>query len=832
METQIKTALERLFEKHRIVFWYDTKQEFSSVIHEMRLPGIEVLPVENNQYAVNYRVLREEPKQKFLLYMAQAEPPDAENWLLGLQLANAVFRTDQESLWLSDLGLGPEYRFIITPHTEFFKAEKRREALKAYQPQNLTPKELQLTLLAICVNAQPDLASILLSLISESAQDSTEKYSLVQRCGLESFLWAEAASLYQYQSENPGVIDFVFALLRYAYFGVVEKYAPLNQNALVFLKHWQDSNRYAADFRTLSFQAAQVLGIEGDLSQRDLEFCLPLDTFSLIDQKVLSDLVKGVLNRTVSLERVHAVIRERSSRFWFADYQSDYLAVKNAASFLLSLPNLSFFASSMPDGIQKYSQTWYELDQFYRRFITEMRKSGRTTFYEPLFKQVELYYQNQYLLPLNTAWQEAIDHSETWDAAPILRQDRFYAEKVAPFADNKTHVVVIISDALRYEVGKELRDRLLALNRFEARLSVMLSMLPSYTQLGMAALLPNQELAVIPGGLQVSVDGLPAQGTENRQKILMNAVGERAKAVRWEDLKLLNAESSRKLFSDHDVLYVYHNHIDQTGDKRESEERTFEAVETTLDEVIQIVRKLASANATHFLITSDHGFLFQLGELQESDFSPISPSGEAVWGINRRFVVGKGLDNQEGLTTFTAQALNLAGDTVFQFPKAVNRLRVKGAGARYVHGGISLQEVVLPVIEVQKKRIDTVRSVDVDVMMGTSKRVITSGQVAVSFYQSEAVTPTCLGRKLRVGFYSLDGVLLSNAEELWFNAESENKRDWEQTVRFLLSHQANDYNGQEIELRLEERAGETSHYALYTSVAYRLQRSFTSDFDF
>ena len=51
--------------------------------------------------------------------------------------------------------------------------------------------------------------------------------------------------------------------------------------------------------------------------------------------------------------------------------------------------------------------------------------------------------------------------------------------------------VVIISDAMRYEVGQELLARMQDDPKCtSAKLDVLLGVLPSYTQLGMAALLP------------------------------------------------------------------------------------------------------------------------------------------------------------------------------------------------------------------------------------------------------------------------------------------------------------------------------------------------------
>ena len=99
------------------------------------------------------------------------------------------------------------------------------------------------------------------------------------------------------------------------------------------------------------------------------------------------------------------------------------------------------------------------------------------------------------------------------------------------FLKKDKKVCVIISDALRYEIGDELVSKIRQEDRFEASLDATLSMLPSYTQLGMAALLPNETLAIVGegGNGTVQVDGHSSRGLENRGKILEMALGEKKK---------------------------------------------------------------------------------------------------------------------------------------------------------------------------------------------------------------------------------------------------------------------------------------------------------------
>ena len=129
--SQIETALAKIFDRQRIVFWYDVKRELRAEFDALALPGVEKIVLGNNQFGVKYRILREAPEQKFLLYHEGPPPEDIDNWLLDVELAHGSFRADQTALWVHELGLGPEFTGVIGPHAEFFQAVRRREALKA-----------------------------------------------------------------------------------------------------------------------------------------------------------------------------------------------------------------------------------------------------------------------------------------------------------------------------------------------------------------------------------------------------------------------------------------------------------------------------------------------------------------------------------------------------------------------------------------------------------------------------------------------------------------------------------------------------------------------------
>jgi uncharacterized protein (TIGR02687 family) len=829
---RITQALTKLFDRHRIVFWYDTKYELRSDFEAVSLPDVEKLEIANNEYGLKYRVLREAPTQKFLLYKEGPQPAELNNWLLDVQLAHGEFRTDQVAIWLSELELGLEFADIAKAHAEFFQAEKRKDAFKKWLKLEDTAGQLRLKMLAVCAGSEPRMDSVVETLLQQLADDRVEGMRLIERCGLDAFLWEQLTRFYGYESTEPSLRDFVIALFKSCYAMSTDGEFKMTGDALVFLKRWKDSRQFESGFEALSAECADVLGIEQDLGKRDFRNLIELDYFRLIDQKIISDLVRAVVGRTVTSGDVALWVRQRRQGHWYDEFRDLYEAIEFGARFIQKLGEANLTMDSLADGVQRYSRAWFQLDQLYRKFTYHVRLSGQPSLMGALSEQVENLYSNSYLLKLGDAFQIHVDSSARWEAYPVVQQNTFFEHWVRPFLRKDKRVCVIISDAMRYEIGDELLSLIRQEDRYSAELEPALSMLPSYTQLGMAALLPNKALAIADNDTGTTlVDGQSSQGTANRTKILQAALEGRGKAIRAEEFMQLNRDDSRDVLKGNDVLYIYHNRIDHTGDKMHSEGQAFEAAEQTLDDLIRLIKKLTAANANNLLVTADHGFIYQNRELDESDFLSVPANGDNILYRDRRFVLGKGLASSPAFHHFSSGQLGLDGDMEVQIPKSINRLRLKGSGSRFVHGGASLQEVVIPVLKVNKKRQSDVSAVEVDILRGASS-VITSGQLAVTIYQSGPVTEKIQPRLLRAGIYTEAGELISDSHELVFDLTSENPRERELQVRFLLSRKADEANGQEVSLRLDEQHAGTSHYKEYKSLRYMMRRSFTSDFDF
>ncbi len=833
MSERIAASVRRLFEEHRIVFWYDAAREMRAEFEALDLAGVTKLEIANNEFGIKRRILRQEPDQRFLLFSDGPEPAMADNWLLDVQLATAVFAADQAAIWLAELGLPLQFEPVVREHLDFFRAKARVDALKmALQPAD-TQTQIRLRMLAVCAGADGGLDTVIEALLGEFAAGKSDALRLIERSGLTAILWKQVAEAYGYGADEPDFEDFAITLFQSAYVRALGEDGKLNAEALLLFRRWKNNRHWAEAFETLSERYGDLLGIPADLAKRDFRSVVGIDHFEAIDRHIIRQIVQSLSAGTAGGPDVLKWVRERRQSHWYAKYEDIFQAIAFATEFQQALAVANLTMTSSADGVGRYVSSWYRLDQLYRKFIYHMQKSGQASLLADLYEAVENRYNTSYVLAVNDAWQDQIAGLTEWKIHGYEAQTSFYRRRVTEFRSEGQKVAVIISDALRYEVAEECLRNIRALDRFNADLSPMISALPSYTQLGMAALLPHKELAMADDGSgDILSNGESTKGVAAREKLLLaGRAGDVAKALKAEEVMNMRNEEGKALFRDHHIVYVYHNRIDAIGDKLLTEDQLPQAAEDTIQDLTKLVRKLTSANFTNILITADHGFLYQHRALDESDFAIADPKGKEILFRNRRFVIGRGLGPTQGMKHFTAQALGLAGDLEVLIPNSINRMRVKGSGSRFVHGGAALQEIVIPVIKVTKKREADVGQVEVQIIV-PGRSLISSGQTAVTLYQVEPVSEKMRPRELLAGIYAADGTLISDEVALTFDFRSENAREREMPRKFLLSREADRFNNQGVALKLRERVGKTSHYRDYASHRFELRRGMSTDFDF
>lgn len=118
-----------------------------------------------------------------------------------------------------------------------------------------------------------------------------------------------------------------------------------------------------------------------------------------------------------------------------------------------------------------------------------------------------------------------------------------------------------------------------------------------------------------------------------------------------------------------------------------------------IDEIQKLIRKLTGyVSATRFLITADHGFIYKRDRLQEYD--KISMDKEQISLVNKRYLLSLEPVKNEALVSRAMTYLGKLNQFYVTTPMGVDIIKAPGGGQNYVHGGSSLQEMIIPVVKV------------------------------------------------------------------------------------------------------------------------------------
>lgn len=826
---KVQAALEKLFKQHRLVFWYDEKAEMTDLFDSLHFPDAEKITIENNEFTLKHKLLIEQPAQRFLLYQAKPKPLDHENWLLDLLLSNYEFHTEASSLYLQDLELPPEFKSLVQQHEEFFANEKRINDLKTLLEPGDRETRIRLKMLSILCSVESEWEKVLYALFAEIQKNKQDKYKAIEKFGLSTFLWETIEKKYGYKSSASTLKDLLLNLVQDNFERSLSAGKPkLNKEAYLFVNRWKENSKARQIYCDWSLQLESDLGVEGSIQNMQTEHLLDSDTYAVIDKKIIIGIRDHIVNNTSSNYILQEWIEKRRVKFFFADFSQIYEALSNAATLLDEIRKVNLSIQSPDDGFKKYEKQWYKIDRLYRKYIYSSEQAEHQNILKDLTLQIEKAYGNSFLLKLSDNWQHAIDDMKVWHIDHIINQKSFYQNWVSPYLRTENRVFVIISDALRYESATELKDLIVKEDKYTATLTAVLGSLPSYTQLGMASLLPHSSLTFDEQNDIVYADGISTQGTPNRTKVLQKSYPGSI-AIGAEDfLKMKSNTEGREFIKPYNVIYIYSNHIDKIGDDKTSEGKVFEATETEFEYLLRILKHINNMNGYNMIITADHGYLYQHNRLDESDFTEFTPSG-TVFKTSRRFVLGKNLVTNSSAQKWEGKALGFADQTEAQIPKSINRIRIQGAGSRFVHGGASLQEIVVPVLEINKARKSDVEQVEIDIISGSSN--ITSNAFAVSFYQKQPITDKIQPRQLKASFYTRSGSLISDVSTLLFNSTEKDSMAREKRQVFLFTSEASKQNGEDVHLKLEEQIEGTNQYKLYKMITYRMLIAFSSEFD-
>jgi uncharacterized protein (TIGR02687 family) len=822
---QISALLANLFAESRLVFWNDADQEFSAELASLVPDGVALIMLEDEpKLQLKQRLELEDRVGKYLLYSPHPEPLPEDDWLLNIRLYSRIFRADAVSVQLDELGLlNQAMREHLKRRSKFLRNKDRLEKLKRVTSPLDDETTLDRKMLAVITRAdQPEPFAILYRLLSAlvvdgNVQMEAQPKMLDEIIALElaAPFWNMVTEQFGYQSEQPSLRDLIyhllvtdFALLRQGSFpSALQPFVLLDKQKLpqitVFCDRWRRDLAHFATYDAISEAVADGLKVAQHLSQCDHLNLLEVQTFSDVEKRLLVGLRDVIQSGDAAgLVHVQAIAAKRRDGHWantvlatqnpvIKAFGACYDAIEAAAAFS-SLAAQYAGGFSYPAAevmFQAYQKELFRFDQHYRHFMlaNDVVELQGWTFLQTLKAWMGDRY-SWYMAQLASTWGGFVtgDNNllQNWHIPNSRSQQHFYADFVKPYVDSgaRNRAYVLISDALRFEVAQELFERAVATNRFKATLDGVLGVLPSYTTLGMAALLPHKRLDYrATANADVMVDGKPTASLEQRSTILQTYEGI---AIKADELVAMGKDAGREFVKPYKVVYLYHDQIDATGDKQSTESATFNACQTAINEIEGVVRYIInSLNGSIVLITADHGFLYQEEGLEEADKSALADKPAGTLKAKKRYLLGQQLgDSPKAWSGNTAITAGTTDSLDFWVPKGANRFHFAG-GARFVHGGAMLQEVVVPVLTVRANENEKskIRPVEIT-LLGSVRKVVTNRQ-KYEFIQTEAISDKVLARTVLISLRDSDGdKLISNEASLTFDSSSNLMDERKKTV--------------------------------------------------
>ncbi len=834
--TQIKDTLARIFheKKKRIIFWYDAEKEFNDILASIQLDDVTILRLdEHGALELKIKLEAEDTQRKYILYAPYAEPAPEEDWLLDIKLYSYTFHADQASILLKELNLEHQsLRPYLKRRKAFFRSQERLNQLKNWIQTNDREDDLDIKMLAVITKAdQPEPFSILMSLLvsfcqkDRYVQDVPSKLWLqIEKLGLEAAFWKILAQNFGYiKTDSLSVTDFLIRVFVTDLSVSLKVELPTglshfpiqgsshSNNCAVFLAQWRTNITYFKYYNIVAKYIAEKLKIDELLMPLDFESLLEVMTFESVERRIISTL-KSQIGKDLEkdYQAANDTIKRRLDGYWATTvlnddsskvnlYQTAYKALE-AAICLFELrkkydPGFSY--RSAKDMFIAYTSELFLFDQHYRKFheLADRADMAGWDVLKALKERVESCYSGWFMEQLSLTWGDFLEESakdclmDKWKISYVTNQYNFFRTHINPTLkqSSRNRLFLIISDAFRFEAAEELTRKINGKYRLKADLDHMLGILPGYTALGMAALLPHDTLSYNDSPkANVIVDGKQCASLDQRAAILSDYSGT---AIKADSLLSMSKDSGREFVKPNRVIYIYHDKIDAIGDKAVSESNTFEAVRQTLDELYALVRFIInSLNGTRIIITADHGFIYQEKAPLPIDKSTLEINSANTVKTHKRFIIGKNLGQQgNAISGNTKITSNTDAEMEFLLPKGTNRYNFVG-GARFFHGGAMLQEVVIPVITVTEMKgkhteKSEVRQVGVS-LLGTYKKLVTNRPI-YKLIQTDPVSERMKPITLKVSLRDKND-LISNEETVTFDSSSSSMEERQKSVKLTL----------------------------------------------
>jgi hypothetical protein len=298
-------------------------------------------------------------------------------------------------------------------------------------------------------------------------------------------------------------------------------------------------------------------------------------------------------------------------------------------------------------------------------------------------------------------------------------------------------VAYVWVDALRYEMAREL-SRLLK-DDFKLEIQAAIGTIPTITEVGMAALLPNANqsakvVSVGGGKLALEIGGTVIKDRKDRVAFLKEHAGVSVFDAKLEDLLPKPTKKVKDGIQNSQLILITSQEIDELGEADNMAQARLQ-IDGVLSQLRRGVRVLADHGIKNIVVVADHGHLFadEIGE----DMKIEAPGGK-VEDLHRRVWVGVGGTSEPSYLRTSLASLGVDSEFDIATPWTFACFKSKGGGRAYFHGGLSPQELIVPVVVMNSaaKAIPQSTGIQWVVIPGTAKLTTRFFSVQIAGSQS------------------------------------------------------------------------------------------------
>lgn len=811
------------FYKRRIIFWCDEEREFEDKLDEVVLHDAKLIALTGtNYFAVKKLLGVGDTTGNYVVYCPLSYEKPEDDWLLDIRLYSEEYRADLISNWMDEMGLPQTaaLRKQVKEYRKFFKAVVRREKIAKQKSIPSVPRQLDMAVLgalAGIIDVTP-YAIIKKVLCAGLDAETNSLYCDFTDYGIDKAFWNMIQKGTGYVADTPNLGHLAAHIL------LTSATRTMQQE---YLSKWKDflseaHQAYCYDFvsewlhgtdadqlREIGIRIEEELKLPEQFMKLAVVDLVNTEIFPCIHELILIKLMTEIADSIIDVNIIKGAVEKRRTCVWYEEVKDFYegiLQVANMQDFFKE-HTTGFHSAQAVKVWKEYTTEYYKMDTFYRLFHKSYGKSLKTyhaklhDLFSHVMEKAEGLYKNWFLGQLGENWSKVCaEEMECYGKIlEVPQQEEFYKSKVKN-ADNR--VFVIISDALRYEVAADLADQLRRETKSQVDLSSMQGIIPTITKFGMAALLPHEKLSVELQGnvVEVFADG---QSTEsNYRDRILKTDREDSVALKYTDLVTAKRPERSAWVKSKNVVYIYHDTIDEAS--HTSDTLVFPACDDAIEELKNLVRIITSDfGGTNIMITADHGFLYTYSPLSEDDKADKAGFKNRIVEYGRRYAIMM----KDSKPEYLQYVKFLDGNTDYEAyaPKENVRIKMNGGGLNYVHGGISLQELCVPLIEYhflrnqskeyqRNKEVYDTKPVEVSLLSATHK--ISNMIFSLNFYQKETVGDNRVGAVYQIYFTDGKGKQISDVQKIIADKTSENGQ--ERTFRCSFNLKSLKYDNKEI----------------------------------